>query len=134
MIGTQGGPGVSGSVSLCNNGYHRVGKRGERICVKNEITTTARTEDVTPNSASPCFINQCENGGICENSSSGYNCICPENYSGTNCELELCGDTFYNPFILECCSDSTLAIIGLVCLNKIQGVLISINQSGIKPS
>ena len=34
----------------------------------------------------PCYNNPCLNGATCQTSVSSYICICPQFYSGTNCQ------------------------------------------------
>jgi len=38
----------------------------------------------------PCFNNPCLNGATCSTSGSTYACLCPQFYSGTNCQTCKC--------------------------------------------
>lgn len=41
----------------------------------------------------PCYNNPCQNGATCQNTGSSagnYVCICPQFYSGTNCQTCKC--------------------------------------------
>lgn len=35
-----------------------------------------------------CENNPCLNGGVCREGFNGYNCTCPKNFYGQNCEIE----------------------------------------------
>ena len=34
----------------------------------------------------PCLTNPCRSGGLCRRTDAGYECDCPQDYTGTNCE------------------------------------------------
>lgn len=34
----------------------------------------------------PCFNNPCINGATCQSLGNGYTCLCPQSYSGLNCQ------------------------------------------------
>ncbi len=33
-----------------------------------------------------CVLNLCQNGGLCQQQTNGYICICPSGYTGQNCQ------------------------------------------------
>lgn len=35
-----------------------------------------------------CGSNPCNNGGSCQNNADDYECMCPQGYTGSNCEVE----------------------------------------------
>ncbi|KAL1494818.1 hypothetical protein ABEB36_010350 [Hypothenemus hampei] len=39
-----------------------------------------------------CYSSPCMNGGLCKVREGGYTCVCPSNYTGDNCEVELNSD------------------------------------------
>ena len=53
---------------------------GDNVCNINE------TFSMCPNDCSPCSHNPCLNNGTCVAFASNYNCSCPNDYFGKNCE------------------------------------------------
>lgn len=47
---------------------------------------------------SPCHPNPCMNGGTCTENGGGYDCACPTQYSGPNCESK----ENYHLFLFSC--------------------------------
>ncbi|KAK1797051.1 hypothetical protein P4O66_008443, partial [Electrophorus voltai] len=57
-------------------------------CTKTQVCTIYATKRDCYE-MSPCLSSPCLNGGTCEESSTtSYNCLCPEGFEGTNCEME----------------------------------------------
>ena len=68
--------------------------------VSEDQTGTVDGEFCEPNS---CYPNPCQNRGRCtvnENATDGYICVCPDTFTGVNCQYDLD----------ECLSDSTYFI------------------------
>jgi hypothetical protein len=49
------------------------------------------SNDASP--TDPCASASCQNGGTCSVDAGSRVCSCLDGYTGTNCELEICGDT-----------------------------------------
>ncbi|XP_055375058.1 protein crumbs isoform X2 [Condylostylus longicornis] len=54
----------------------------------------------------PCKSNPCLNGGNCKTNGLSYECICPEGWNGTNCEIDI-----------DECADKTVCGNG-ICVNQ----------------
>ena len=56
-------------------------------CPQDIICSDGRTVNGSCQCESPCDINPCENGGICQANTNGYTCICPSGFTGVNCTM-----------------------------------------------
>ncbi|XP_056011712.1 protein crumbs-like isoform X4 [Ostrea edulis] len=65
------------------------------------VTLAQTTDEVTQ---SFCYNYPCKNDGTCLQDSSGYTCLCPHLYNGTNCENDL---SVYGCSVSPCFHDGT---------------------------
>ncbi len=63
--------------------------QGPGIVTQGSGTVTQGSGTVTqgPGTIDPCDSNPCLNGGTCASFTDRYECNCPEDWSGTNCEV-----------------------------------------------
>ncbi|XP_060808843.1 cubilin [Amyelois transitella] len=53
-------------------------------------------------SGDQCQIHTCQNGGTCLNLAGGFHCLCPSNWEGRNCEIDVDECLIYNGTDLGC--------------------------------
>ena len=70
-------------VQLAIQEHHAQYVRILKVFYKNKIKLT---DDVTTKKDNPCYNNPCLNGATCQTSGANYICVCPQFYSGTNCQ------------------------------------------------
>ncbi|XP_054717746.1 neurogenic locus notch homolog protein 1-like [Uloborus diversus] len=73
----------------CTNGECSENQDGTlKQCKCNDLFYWNKEKKKCDRDELPCRPNPCQNSGICKHVSSGeYNCSCPEEYSGSNCEI-----------------------------------------------
>ncbi|CAC5393852.1 unnamed protein product [Mytilus coruscus] len=75
----------------------------------------------------PCDAQPCTHGGICHNQVNSYLCMCPDEWTGPNCEINLCG-------VKMDCSDLQNPIcktgIYQINMNSTFSVLCEMNDNG----
>ncbi|XP_061431558.1 IgGFc-binding protein-like isoform X4 [Lethenteron reissneri] len=57
-------------------------------CIEEEVCTVSNFT-IGCFAADPCASSPCQNGGTCLMNGVEYECTCPPNYNGTNCEISL---------------------------------------------
>ena len=62
---------------------------------------------------SGCASNPCQNGATCfdQNGGSGYACLCPAGFEGTNCENGIYSSSYHIVDIINACTCSILVMI-----------------------
>ncbi|KAM9469345.1 coagulation factor X [Clarias gariepinus] len=93
----------------------------EEICSKEEAAEIFQSREKTSEfwnryqRHSRCSENICFNGGVCTESDGRYECVCPPNYTGTNCEKEVFECEYKNGKCLHYCRDSQMVGSGVTC-------------------
>uniref|UniRef100_A0A0K0E2R5 Cubilin n=1 Tax=Strongyloides stercoralis TaxID=6248 RepID=A0A0K0E2R5_STRER len=110
---------TTGNITISNNNKQKQMKRIARML---SIFQTNLHELLKVLKTDRCIGNPCLNGGQCFNTYIGYHCLCPDTWTGTNCEIDVDECLIYEGTSKGCQN-------GGKCINKNNGFYCECKES-----